>query len=335
MGSGATERCGGGVSCQMLEPVKRTLAYESIPFLTELEKNTGYPKDCGWNQTGSLRMAYAERELDVLRQNPYAREVELKTELPRLAPFLNAEGILSAFYVEEDGAADPYHCTQAYAWGAKKYGVIILSYTAVEKLLFTQGKIEGVQTNRGSFYAPLVINAANSSARELADQAGDKLPVAVDRREFLLTETLPAPASEMPFPAIFSSDPSFYCRKTARGSVFAGEIRQEAKGFDLHPSSTFLEEAGEKIIRLTPFLSGLRVWRQWVGLCAVTPDWLPIVDFSPHAQGLLHVCGFAGSGFSVAPRLAVLVANYLMRTKDEIDMEAFSLYRFQRHAERA
>jgi sarcosine oxidase subunit beta len=76
-------------------------------------------------------------------------------------------------------------------------------------------------------------------------------------------------------------------------------------------------------------LRGLRVVRHWSGYFDVSPDHTPIIEFSKNAEGLVTICGFSGHGFMIAPRTAIMVARRLCKEVDTIDINKFSVGRYE------
>ena len=90
-----------------------------------LEAETGQPVT--WHGCGSLRLAYAEDEMDWLRHTlSVGRSLGFHIELvgpdriSQLHPFYNIDGVLGALYTPDDGHADPTNITWAMAAGAGK-----------------------------------------------------------------------------------------------------------------------------------------------------------------------------------------------------------------------
>ena len=68
----------------------------------------------------------------------------------------------------------PYKLTVALAEHAAENGVHVCLNTAVLGMKVEDGEIKSVETNRGTIYPRLVINAAGTYADVIADMAGDR-----------------------------------------------------------------------------------------------------------------------------------------------------------------
>ena len=337
LASGATGRCGAGIRQQWGSKLNATLAVESTHIFENLESYTGYNYSCGLNQAGYLLIACTPKEWDQFQINLDVQHelgveshvVDLEKDVYNYVHFINTDGIYGATFCQKDGHADPFHCTFAYAQGAKRMGVEILTYTTVESLIAEQGKIKGVHTSKGDFEASRVINCANGWAPGLAAQVGDEIPVFPERHQALVTEPVAPMGPNGPMPMVMSFHRRFYVQQSPHGSFIMGIAEDEPISFNYRSSWQFLEECCSIITNILPALRGLRVVRQWAGLYDMSPDHCPIIDFSKNAEGLLNICGFSGHGFMIAPRVAILVANALCQQEDAIDIHMFSADRYR------
>ena len=65
--------------------------------------------------------------------------------------------------------------------------------------------------------------------------------------------------------------------------------------------------------------------RSWVGLEALTPDEIPVIDL---VDGVFVAAGFCGHGFAIGPVVGRLLAEWLAGGKPSMDLSAFRLGRF-------
>jgi sarcosine oxidase subunit beta len=103
---------------------------------------------------------------------------------------------------------------------------------------------------------------------------------------------------------------------------------KEEPSHNFHSSWQFLEQNCAIICEALPILRKLNVVRQWAGQYDMSPDRHPVIDEADTCKNFYSVCGFSGHGFMVAPRIAILMANYLTGQKDSIDITKFSKKRF-------
>lgn len=332
LSSGATGRCGAGIRQQWGSELNARLSMESTEIFEHLEEYTGYSGDCGLHQGGYLLVAYTEKEWTQFQENLKvqhrlgidSRAVDLK-EAREIVPFLNTEGMYGATFCAKDGHANPFHCTQAYAQGARRMGVEIATYTTVTGLTSHNGHITGVETDHGYVEAKTVINCANTRAPEIAQMVGETIPVYAERHQALVTEPV-APLMDC---MVMSFHRSYYVQQTPHGSFVMGIGPQEEPSHNFHSSWQFLEKCCSVICEALPPLRNLRVVRQWAGQYDLSPDRNPIIDEAANAKGFYSACGFSGHGFMVAPRVAILIANHLTGQRDTLDIRRFGLKRYE------
>lgn len=330
--SGATGRCGAGIRQQWGSELNARIAMESTHIFENLEEYTGYDHSCGLHQGGYLLVAYTEKEWDQFQKNLEvqhrlgidSRAVDLK-EAREIVPYLNTDGMFGATFCQKDGHADPFHCTQAYARGARRMGVEIATYTEVTGLRTAGGRICGVETSKGYVEAKTAINCANTRAPGLAKLVGEDIPVYAERHQALVTEPV-APLIDC---MVMSFQRSYYVQQTPHGSFVMGIGPQEEPSFNFNSSWQFLERNCAVMCEALPILRKLRVVRQWAGQYDLSPDRNPIIDEAKAAKGFYSVCGFSGHGFMVAPRIAILMANYLTGQEDSMDIAMFSAKRYE------
>ncbi len=330
--SGATGRCGAGIRQQWGSELNARIALESTEIFEHLEEYTGYDHSCGLHQGGYLLVAYTEKEWEQFQENLSVQHrlgidshaLDLK-EAKEIVPYLNTEGMYGATFCRKDGHADPFHCTFAYANGARRMGVTFLTYTEVTGFTTAAGKITGVKTTAGDFEATTVINCANVRAPELAAMVGEDIPVTPERHQALVTEPV-APLFES---MVMSFSRSYYVQQTPHGSFVMGIGPHEEPSFNFNSSWQFLEQNCAVMCEALPILRKLNVVRQWAGQYDLSPDCNPVIDEAEQAKGFYSVCGFSGHGFMVSPRIAILVANHLAGMEDAMDIRLFSKKRYE------
>ena len=91
----------------------------------------------------------------------------------------------------------------------------------------------------------------------------------------------------------------------------------------------FLEDCATQVTNVFPILKNIRIVRQWAGLYDMSPDRNPIIDEMKGVGGFYTVAGFSGHGFMVAPKTAIIIAQYLTGEKPDIDIKLFSADRYQ------
>ena len=151
----------------------------------QLQQETG--QSVGWNDCGSIRLAYSEDELDWLRYTlSVAQSLGIQIELidadqiKKLHPFYNLDGVLGGLYTPDDGHVDPSSVTTALAKGARSRGAKIVRRcraTNIEHLTSGEWK---VSTELGEIRCEHVVNAAGTYARQVGEWSGPAIAHGVD-----------------------------------------------------------------------------------------------------------------------------------------------------------
>lgn len=334
--SGATGRCGAGFRHSWGTPLNAHLAIDSIDILLNINSYTGYDKECSVLQAGYLLPAYTEGELNTflgnleLQHSLGVRSQVLETsQIKDVLPIINTKGMLGAAWNHDDGTADPFHCCLAFAYGARRLGVEIATYTTVERVMETDGRIMGLSTDHGDIECETVYNCANSWAPLLAAQVEDEIPIKNERHQAFVTEPVaPLGKDGQILPMIMSFSRSNWVKQTPHGSLLMGMDEKPEHSYNSNVSWDFLEAVARLNTSMLPILRKLRIVRQWAGFYDISPDHSAIVDFSEHARGLVHICGQSGHGFMIAPRIAIMVARHYCGEADSLRIENFSLQRY-------
>ena len=289
--------------------------------------------DCGFAPCGQVKVAESTTEMEKLERR--ARTVrdlgfdherlvdaaELRRRVPALAPHC-----VGAMVVDGDGAADPYRTSHAFGAAARAAGVAIEEGEAVAGLDWSAGAWT-VSGDRARYRAPVVVNAAGAWAGRFAALAGDAIPLKTRASMMMVTERMP------PFvePVVGAVGRPLSFKQSAAGTVIIGGGQQGRADLDREQAwvnVTNLARSAQTVADLFPVMRGARVVRAWCGIEAETPDRLPVIDLSPSAPGLVHVFGFSGHGYQLAPICGFAVADLAMHGATRLPIAGFSARRF-------
>jgi glycerol-3-phosphate dehydrogenase len=96
-----------------------------------------------------------------------------RAELIKIEPYAPSWAY-GALYMPTGGFTSPYKMTVALAENAVSNGAQVCLNTAVLGMETEGGRIRSVQTNRGTIYPKIVINASGVYADVIAEMAGDR-----------------------------------------------------------------------------------------------------------------------------------------------------------------
>jgi glycine/D-amino acid oxidase-like deaminating enzyme len=293
---------------------------------------------------GGLVVAATAEALDALlgfarRQGVAGVEaVEIApTDLPELEPEISRDLTGGVLY-PQDMQVNPMLATACLLAHATRAGAELATDCEVTAIArHGDGRVAGVQTSRGSFRAPLVINAAGIAGAAVAALAGVTVPILPRRGFILVTEPITQSIRHKVYTAdyvtnVASSDEglqtSTVVESTASGTVLIGATRERV-GTDRSVSWPALGRIAGGAISLFPFLAETRAMRSYCGFRPYSPDHLPVLGADPRVPGLIHACGHEGAGIGLAAATGLLVAQVATGHEPEISLDAFAPARFE------
>lgn len=332
--SGSTGRCGAGVRMQWGTEMNCRLAKYSIEFYEKANDVLEYNGDIEFKQGGYLIVASTEKEDTQFKKNIALQNslgipsVYLSPkEAKKIIPHMDESKIISATYCSKDGHLNPFHATQAYADAAVRLGVKFMKYTNVTDIKVENGKIAGVQTDKGFISTPVVVNAAGGHSKIIGDMVGVDIPVYAERHQILVTE----PVNPIQNPMFMSFSLNIYCQQTPHGSFIMGRgDANEPRDLRVTSSWHFLEEMAKDCCTLLPLLKDLRVVRQWAGLYCMSPDRQPIYGKANNVEGFYMATGYSGHGFMFGPVTGVVMAESILGEKHSLPIDKLGLDRFEK-----
>jgi sarcosine oxidase, subunit beta len=332
--SGSTGRCGAGVRMQWGTEMNCRLAKYSIEFYEKANEVLEYDGDIEFKQGGYLIVASTEKEDTQFKKNIALQNslgipsVYLSPkEAKKIVPHMDESKIISATFCSKDGHLNPFHATQAYADAAARLGVKFMKYTIVTGIQVENGKITGVQTDKGFISTPVVVNAAGGHSKQIGDMVGVDIPVYPERHQILVTE----PVNPIQNPMFMSFSLNIYCQQTPHGSFIMGRgDANEPRDLRVTSSWHFLEEMAKNCCELLPLLKDLRVVRQWAGLYCMSPDRQPIYGGANNVEGFYMATGYSGHGFMFGPVTGVVMAETILGEKHSLPIDKLGLDRFEK-----
>jgi len=251
-------------------------------------------------------------------------------EIGELCPQIDLKGggvwpVMGASYHEPGSSARHDRVNWALAEGANKRGVHIHQHTEVLDLLKDGNRVIGVQTQHGPIYADKVLSAAGGHVTTLGNMAGVRLPIRTHPLQAYVTNHY-----AMDFPYIVSSASLlFYISQTARGEMLMGAELDRQPSFNYRAGHHLIQTCSHRLITILPFLSKLRILRQWTGLCDMSPDYSPVMGFTP-VDGFLITTGWGTWGFKAIPAGGEQMAELIATNKIPELIAPFALDRFER-----
>ena len=219
----------------------------------------------------------------------------------RRVPCLNPDYVAHAMLVPEASDIDVHGLHQGFLRGAAKAGAVLEVDAPATALRHVAGKWR-VETPKGVFTAPVVVNAAGAWADKVAEMAGlTGLGIAPLRRT-VVTFDPPAGVDPSPWPMTMDADEGFYFKPEA-GRVLASPCDEHASPpTDAQPEELDVAHAIDRVERATD-LKVQRLTHRWAGLRCFMPDRLPCVGADPRAEGFIWLAGLGGFGMMTSEAL--------------------------------
>jgi sarcosine oxidase, subunit beta len=331
-GQGSNKTAIGGIRATHSDPAKIRLCLRSLEIAKTWE--TTYGDDIEWTTGGYSFVAYAAREEKTLKdllviQKRYGLDIDWHDAraLLEIVPALRRDGLLGGTFSPGDGHCSPLLFGHAMYEQAKRSGASFRFGETLTAVQTSGGRVRGVSTNRETYEAPAVVNAAGAWANGVGQFVGADHPVRSDSHEGGITE----PVAHFLGPMVVDIRPSpgsanYYFYQLATGQVvFCITPSPSIWGFDRRETSAFLPMVAKRMVDLMPCLANLRVRRTWRGLYPMTPDGSPLVGASREVSGYMMAVGMCGQGFMLGPGLGELLSRLVRQAATPEDAKILSL----------
>jgi sarcosine oxidase subunit beta len=217
----------------------------------------------------------------------------------------------------------------AVAWGyakeAMKRGVEVHTQTGVEAILIEKGRATGVKTSRGTIRAGKILQAVAGSSSIVAKMAGFKLPI----RSIPLQACVSEPVKPILDQIVVSGSLHVYISQSARGEMVMGGATDPYGLYSTRSTLDFKESLMGHMLELFPFMSELKVLRQWAGTADMTPDFSPVMGLTP-VENYYIDAGWGTWGFKATPVCGVRMAECVATGRLPELLAPFALDRFAR-----
>ncbi len=327
-GQGSNKHAIGGMRATHSDPAKIRICLRSLEIIDTWQER--YGDNIEWRKGGYAFVAYDGAEEQPLKellitQKQLGLNIDWldKKEILEVMPDLNPDGLLGGTYAPDDGHASPLLASHAFFTHARRAGAEFRFNERATGLVIEGGRVRAVKTERGTYGAGVVINAAGAWASEVARYADVDVPVRPDSHEGAVTE----PVAYFLKPLVVDIHPAdssanYYFFQHATGQViFCITPNPSIWGFDTRETSSFLPMVARRMVNIMPRLKNLRVRRTWRGLYPMTPDGAPLVGWAREVEGLLLAVGMCGQGFMIGPGLGEMLAHIVKGDLAERDRD--------------
>lgn len=334
-----TARAMEAMRAQFVEPENVAMMRESIAFYEHFAEYTGLAGyDIGVHQQGYLFLTtqpdgpHRFRQRVALQHSLGLTDVELLSgaEVRQRFPYAAAEEITAGTFRQRDGWLSAHEACFGFA---RASGATLQLNTTVTQIIIENGRVAGVETDRGPLAAPAVVIAAGPYSGRVAKLAGVDLPLRIIRRHRVTIGQHPLIPQDAPM--VIDQDTGAHWRPEKPGAALAWAQAHEPPGEpldDVPANPRFVHEVLEGVYRLCPFwldvaesLKRDQVYVQ-AGQYTITPDDKPIIGPHPEISGLFFNTGYSGHGIMAAPGGGRLLADLVASAASD-DANPFSFRR--------
>ena len=284
---------------------------------------------------GVLNLAHDEGE---------ARQLRRRVEANRLngvdAEWLTAEGVKefcppisispSARYpvigatLQRSGGVNRH---DAVVWGfaraADAMGVDIIQQCEVTGIQVEDGAVVGVVTTKGTIKTGKVACVTAGHTSVIANMVGLKLPIESHPLQALVSEPI---KPIMPC-VVMSNAVHVYVSQSDKGELVIGAGIDPYVSYTQRGSLDIIEHQMAALVELFPFVSRLRMMRQWGGIVDVCPDASPIISKTP-VKGFYINGGWGTGGWKATPGSGHAFADLVANDRPNRIAAPFTLERF-------
>jgi 4-methylaminobutanoate oxidase (formaldehyde-forming) len=321
--------------------ITQLLGY-SVELYKSLEQETGLAT--GWKMNGGLRLACNEaRWTEVKRQATTAHSFGLDMHLltPQEAldlwPVMDIDDLVGAAFLPTDGQANPSDITQSLASGARNGGVKICEDTQVTGFDFHGDTIRAVHTSNGTIRCERLVICGGQWSHRLGQLAGVNIPLVSVQHQYLITETVPGVASDLP--TLRDPDRLTYFKEEVGGLVMGGYEPNPIPwaqngipdGFNfqlLDNDLDHFEPLLEQAIARVPALAEAGIKQMLNGPESFTPDGNFILGAAPERKNVFVGTGFNAFGIASGGGAGMALAEWVQKGEPPFDLWPVDIRRF-------
>ena len=287
--------------------------------------------DTGYRRCGGIYVARSPGEaaalhglVEQLHAEQIAVEplspVKMQRLEPGLMPLAESGQIRAAFWLpDESQLRNPRHL-QALLASCRQRGVEIDGDVEAVSFDIADGRVRGVETNRGTLSAERICLTSGAWTQRLLERCGVANGVLPIRGQMVLFA-----CDKPPLSRIVNEGPRYLVPRDD-GRVLVGSTEEEV-GFDKRTTDEAIAELVTLAHDLVPALRTASIERTWAGLRPATFDGLPYLGKIPGLENTFVAAGHFRSGLFLSPATAVVMSQLIRGEEPEIDLSPFRISR--------
>ncbi len=336
IGGGNTGRNTTIIRSNYLTPEGVKFYDESVRLWQDLSQD--FDLNLFYSNRGHFTLAHTDASLRTMRWRAEVNkhfgihsELVDPTEVQKACPMMDITcgghaPILGALYHAPGSIARHDAVAWGYGRGADLRGVEIHQQTEVLGIQIESDRVTGVETSHGTISTPRVLCAVAGSTPRILDMVGLRSPIQIHPLQAMVSE----PMKPWLDPIIVSGSLHVYVSQTARGELVMGASLDPYELHSTRSTLDFAEGLAAHMLELFPFLSHVKVVRQWAGMADMTPDFAPIMGKTAIA-GFYLDAGWGTWGFKATPVCGKTMAYTVANDRNHDLIQNFSLSRFERY----
>ena len=257
-------------------------------------------------------------------------------ELADMWPLAPTDDVLSAFYVADEGRADPVGVATSLAKGARQLGVRVIEGVAATGVQTRGRRVRGLLTEAGTIETEVVVNAAGMWARQFGALAGVSVPLQAAEHYYLLTGTVPGMSQDLP--VIEDPDSYGYYRPEGDGMLVGlfepvgapwsldGVPRDFSFG-KLPPDWGRMEPYLWQAMKRIPSLADTGVRTFFCGPESFTADVRPLLGPAPELDGYFVAAGLNSLGILSGGGVGQMLAHWIVDGVPPVDATSVAIDR--------
>lgn len=333
IGSGNTGRNTTIIRSNYLTPEGVKFYDESVRLWQDLSQD--FDLNLFYSTRGHFTLAHTDSAVRTMRWRAEVNkhfgidsELVSHNEVQKACPYMDIScgghaPVLGALYHAPGSIARHDAVAWGYGRGADARGVEIHQQTQVLGITVESGKVTGVQTTRGDISTPRVLCAVAGSTPSILQMVGLRSPLCIYPLQAMVSEPMKAWLD----PIIVSGSLHVYVSQTARGELVMGASLDPYELHSTRSTLDFVEGLAAQMLQLFPFLSHVKVVRQWAGMADMTPDFAPIMGTTA-IDGFYLDSGWGTWGFKATPVSGKTMAYTVANNRNHDLIKEFSLSRF-------
>ncbi|WP_410984746.1 NAD(P)/FAD-dependent oxidoreductase [Bacillus cereus] len=354
LASGTSSRCDGNILAIDKDPgFDSQMSLESQKLVDQLAKELRHSFE--YRAPGSILVCESEEEMIaaekwVKRQKEAGLPFRMldRQDIRQESPYF-ADDLLGGLECATDSTVNPYLLSFSLLDEAKRQGTDVYLHTEVSSIRKDVTGVFVVETNKGTFTANKVVNAAGVWSPVIGDMLDVKIPIQ-PRKGHIIVASRQEPVGTrkvMEFGYLISKfggtrhvdeetekyGVALVFEPTESQNFLIGSSRQFV-GFQTKVDSNVIKCIAKRAIRFYPKMADMLLIRTYAGLRPWTADHLPIISHVEEVPGFYIAAGHEGDGISLAAITGKLIAEMIEGQKTTVPIESLSHNRFQERVER-